>query len=138
LIGAGRFVNAAIADDLGFSTVEASSTSSAIGSLLVGNPSAEIGDAVFLNDVRLQTGPKPDLFVVSGAKGVRMLVSLEGPKGFQVVPGSVDIKGTIRRLPGPGVLRKEWRLSKDDVHFFRKQQVYIAADYVREQDGKGD
>ena len=67
-----------------------------------------------------------------------MLVSLEAPKGFQVVPGSVDIKGTIRRLPAPGVLRKEWRLSKDDVHFFRKQQVYIAADYVREQDGKGD
>jgi hypothetical protein len=137
-IGAGRLVNVAIANDLGFSTAQARSTSSAIGSLLVGNPSAEIGDAVFLNDVRLQAGPKPDLFVVSGAKGVRMLVSLESPQGFQFVPGSFDIKGTIRRLPTLEVLRKEWRLSKDEVHFFRKQQVYIAADYIREQGGKGD
>ena len=137
-IAAGRLVNAALANGFEFSPVEGSSTSSAIGSLLVGNPSAEIGDAVFLNDVRLQAGPKPDVFVVSGTKGVRMLVALEAPKGFHVVPGSVDIKGTIQRLPALEVLRKGWRLSKDQVHFFRKQQVYIAADYVKEQDRKSD
>lgn len=128
-----RLINAAIANDIEFSPVEGSSVPSAIGSLLVGSTSAEIGDAVFLNNVRLQAGPRPGLFVVSGARGVRMLVSLEAAKEFQLVPGKVDIKGTIRRLPAFEVLRKGWKLSKDEVHFFGKQQIYIAADYVKEQ-----
>ncbi len=135
-IAARRLINVAIANDVGFSPVEGNTAPSAIGSLLVGNISAEIGDAVFLNNVRLQAGPKPNLFVVSGVKGIRMLVSLESPKEFQAVPGSVDIKGTLRQLPALEVLRKGWRLTKDQVHFFGKQQVYIAADYVKEQNRK--
>ena len=135
-VAAGRLINAATENDMESSPVEVSSAPSAIGSLLVGNPSAEIGDAVFLSDVRLQAGPKPNLFVVSGATGVRMLVSLEDAKEFQAVPGNVDIKGTIRRLPAPEVLRKRWGLNKDEVHFFGKQHVYIAAEYVKEQDLK--
>lgn len=86
-----------------------------------------------MNNVQLQAGPKPGSFVVSGARGIRMLVSLESPKEFQAVPGNVDIKGTIRRLPALEVLRKGWRLSKDQLHFFGRQKVYIAAYYVKEQ-----
>lgn len=128
-----RLLNAAIVNNIEFSPVEGSSVPSAKGSLLIGSTSAEIGDAVFLNNVQLQAGPKPGLFVVSGARGVRMLVSLEATKEFQLVPGTVDVKGTIRRLPAFEVLRKGWKLSIDEVHSFGKQQVYIAADYVKEQ-----
>jgi hypothetical protein len=131
-VAARQLINAAFETDIEFSPVEGSSVPSAIGSLLVGNTSAEIGDAVFLKNVRLQAGPKPDLFVISGARGGRMLVSLEAPKQFQAAPGNVDIKGTIRRLPPQEILRSGWRLSKDQVHFFRNQQVYIAAEYVKQ------
>lgn len=133
VIASRRRIKAGIESDVGSSPVEGSSAASAIGSLLVGNTSAEIGDAVFLNDVRLQAGPKPDLFVVSGARGVRMLVSWEAAKKFQVVPSKVDLKGTIRRLPALEVLRKGWGLSKGQALFFGTQHVYIAADYVKEQ-----
>ena len=136
LIAALRLINTAMENDIELSPAERSSAPSAIGSLMVGNPSAEIGDMVFLNDVRLQAGPKPDLFVVSGSRGVRMLVSLEAAKEIQAAPGKVDIKGTIRQLPTLQVLRKGWRLNKDQVHFFGKQQVYIAADYMKEQNLK--
>ena len=134
-IGARRLTNSGMANDIDFSISEASSTPSAIGSLLAGNTSAEIGDMVFLNNVRLHPGPMPDLFVVSGARGARMLVFLETNKEFRAVSGDVDIKGTIQRLPELQVLRKAWRLSKDQLRFFQKQQVYIAAEYVKEQDG---
>src|SRR3954447_15957182 len=132
-IGARRLINAAIENDIEFSPAEGSGAPSAIGSLLAGNTSAEIGDMVFLNNVRLEAGPTPDLFVVSGSKGVRMLVSVEATKQFQPIQGDVDIKGTIRRLPALKVLWKGWGLGKDQLHFFGKQQVYIAAEYVKEQ-----
>ena len=127
-----HLINAAMADDTEFSGIDGGNVPSAIGSLLVGSTSAEIGDAVFLNDVHLQAGPKANLFVVSGSRGVRMLVSLETAKEFQAAPGNVDIKGTIRRLPGLEALRKSWRLSKNQARFFGKEQVYIAADYLKE------
>jgi hypothetical protein len=132
-IGARRLISAAIENDIDFSPSEGSSPPSAIGSLLAGNTSAEIGDVVFLNNVRLRAGPTPDLFVVSGGKGVRMLVVLEGTKEFRAVSGDVDIRGTIRQLPALQVLRKGWKLSKDQLYFFGKQQVYIAAESVKEQ-----
>lgn len=135
LMGVGRLISAA-EDDVDFSPSVVSSSPSAIGSLTAGNPSADIGDMVFLNNVQLQAGPRPDLFVVSGARGVRMLVSFEAAKKFQAVPAEVDIKGTIRRLPGLVALRKGWRLSKDQIHSFGKQRVYIAAEYVRVQNRK--
>jgi outer membrane protein OmpA-like peptidoglycan-associated protein len=38
---------------------------------LAGDVAAEVGDMVYLNDVRLQAGQKPQLFIVSGAKGTK-------------------------------------------------------------------
>ena len=128
-----RSINAAMENHTELSPAYDSSAPSAIGSLLSGNTSTEIGDAVFLNNVRLQAGPKPGLFVVSGARGVRILLSLEAPKESLPVPGRFDIKGTIRRLPPLQVLRKGWKLSKDQAHFFGKQHVYLAGEYVKEQ-----
>lgn len=126
-IGARGLINTAMENYLEVSAADGSSPPSAIGSLLAGDTSAEVGDMVFLNNVRLQAGPTPDLFVVSGAKGVRMLVSVEATKQFQAVQVDVDIKGTLRRLPALKVLRKGWKLGKDQLHLFGKQQVYIAA-----------
>lgn len=133
VMGAWGLINAVVENDIKFSSAEGSSTASAIGSLLAGDAPGDIGDMVFLSNVRLQAGPTPDLFVVSGARGARMLVYWEATKQVQAVQGDVDIKGIIRRLPAPKVLRKGWRLSKDQVHLFGKQQVYIAAEYVKEQ-----
>lgn len=125
-------MNAAMENDTDFSADKDRTIPSALGSLLVGT-SAEVGDIVFLSNVRLQAGPKPELFVVSGASGTRILVSLETPKQSKLVPGNVDLRGTIRRLPGLEVLRKTWRLSKDQADFFGSEQFYIAADYIKDQ-----
>ena len=117
-----------------YSSAGGASTPSCISSLLAGDVAAEIGDMVFLNDVRLQAGPSPQLFVVSGAKGTRMLIALDAAEGpRQAEPMTVDIKGLIRRLPASAILRRQWKLTKDQIQHFGPQQIYIAAEYARGQ-----
>ena len=134
VIAAWRAVDEAIASGADFSTYEGPTTASRLAPLLISNVSAEIGDMVFLNDVRLDAGPKPKLFVVTGSNGLRMLVTFETNNGAnQPLPKNVDLKGTICRLPAPRILRKEWMLSKDQIDRFRRQGVYIAAESTRGQ-----
>ena len=124
-----------IVSDMEYSSAGGVSTPSCISPLLAGDVGAEIGDMVFLNDVRLQPGPEPQLFVVSGAKGTRMLVALDAANGpMRATPMTVDIKGLIRRLPASGILRRQWKLTKDQIQRFGPQQIYIAAEYVKGQD----
>lgn len=111
------------------------SSPSAIGSLLGWSVDDEVGDMVFLNDVRLEAGLKPHVFVVSGFKGVRMLV-VSGDEALppEQRPVTVDIKGRIRQMPSLAFLQKKWKLSKDQIRIFGRQKIYIAAEYVKEQD----
>ena len=128
-------VNRVIVNDMDFSSGEATSPPSCIRPLLAGDVAAEIGDMVFLNDVRLKAGPEPQLFIVSGAEGTQMLIRLDSSNGsIRATPMKVDIKGLLRRLPAPGMLRKEWKLTKRQIHFFGHQQIYIAAEYAKGQD----
>ena len=109
-------------------------TPSSIASLLRENAKAMPGDMVYLNDVVLSAGPKKDVFVVSGAMGSRMLVVFDLPNSFvHRAPVTVDIKGLIRRLPSPAMLRKDWKLNKEQVRDFASQEIYIAAEYVKGQ-----
>ncbi|MGC2184640.1 MAG: hypothetical protein WA637_15275 [Terriglobales bacterium] len=109
-------------------------TPSSIDSLLRENAKAMPGDMVYLNDVVLSAGPNKDLFVVSGAMDSRMLVVFDLPNSLvQRTPVTVDIKGLIRRLPSPAMLRKDWKLNKEQVRAFAGQEIYIAAEYVKEQ-----
>ena len=110
------------------------SSPSSIGSLIGENAAGEIGDMVFLNHVQLRAGPKPNVFVISGAKGNQMLVVSE--PGFSPPhrsPIKVDIKGRIRTLPPLATLRRQWKLSKDQMQNFGRQQAYIAAESICEQ-----
>ena len=107
---------------------------SSIGSLVGGNAAGEIGDMVFLNQVQLRAGPQPNVFVIFGAKGNQMLVVSE--PGFSPPhrsPIKVDIKGRIRTLPPLATLRRQWKLSKDQMQNFGRQQAYIAAGSICEQ-----
>jgi hypothetical protein len=112
----------------------ASNTPSSIDSLLSENAKAILGDMVFLNDVVLTAGPKKGVFVVSGAMNSRMLVVFDLPNSLVGrSPVTVDIKGLIRRLPSSATLRKNWKLSQDQLHAFAGQEIYIAAENVKEQ-----
>ena len=107
---------------------------SSIGSLIGGNAAGEIDDMVFLNHVQLRAGPQPNVCVISGANGNQMLVVSE--PGFSPPPRApitVDIKGRIRALPPLAILRRQWKLSKDQIQNFGRQQAYIAAESIYEQ-----
>lgn len=110
-------------------------TPSSIIALIGSQAADEVGDMVFLNDVRLISGPQPHIFIISGAKGSQMLVvSEDGLLPVQRTPAIVDIKGRIRQLPSSAILRKQWKLSTDQANIFGQQQNYIAAEYIRAQD----
>jgi hypothetical protein len=113
------------------------STPSSLAALLETPAQFLVGDVVFLNDVHLEEGPKPDIFLVSGAHGIRMLVVSDDEKSTRK-PGIADIRGEIRRLPSAQILRKQWRLSRDEAEHFADQQIYIAAEYVKGQSEKPD
>ena len=123
-----------IDEDLDSFTDILGSPPSSIGSLVGGNAAGEIGDMVFLNHVQLRAGPQPNVFVISGAKGNQMLVVSE--PGFSPPPRApitVDIKGRIRTLPPLATLRRQWKLTKDQIQSFGRQQAYIAAESIHEQ-----
>ena len=123
-----------IDEDLDSFTDTLVSPPSSIGSLIGGNAGGEIGDMVFLNQVQLRARPHPNVFVIFGAKGNRMLVVSE--PGFSPLPRApitVDIKGCIRALPPLAILRRQWKLTKDQIQSFGRQQVYIAAESILEQ-----
>jgi hypothetical protein len=134
ILAAWRALDTAVASDTDFPTSEGPATESRLAPLMISNVSAEIGDMVFLNNVRLDVGPTPKLFVVTGSSGLQMLVASEANKSAnQPFSEHVDIKGTIRRLPASGILRKEWMLSKEQIDRFKRQGVYIAAEFIRAQ-----
>ena len=131
-IAAWRAINRVTASEIDFSTEDVPTTESSLGPLMGENVSVEIGDMVFLNHVGLDVGPKPDLFVVSGSKGVRMLVTIETDHRPSLpLPRVVDVKGIVRRLPAPRILRKEWMMSKEEIDRFEREGVYIAAASIR-------
>ena len=131
---AGRRLWGTMDEDVDSFTDTLVSPPSSIGSLIGGNAGGEIGDMVFLNQVQLRAGPHPNVFVIFGAKGNRMLVVSE--PGFSPLPRApitVDIKGRIRALPPLAILRRQWKLTKDQIQSFGRQQVYIAAESIHEQ-----
>jgi hypothetical protein len=117
------------------SSEDVPATASCLASLLTGDPRAETGDMVFLNDVKLKPGPKPQLFIAIGAKGDRLLVRWEGKRQTdQPTPVIVDITGIIRQMPTPRILHTEWLLSKKEIEVVGRQSVYIAAQSVTKPD----
>ena len=125
--------------DLLFSANAATATPSSITPLLGKNAAAALGDMVYLNNVLLQAGPKPNIFVISGAHKAEMLIVSDLPTSLAGrTPITVDIKGLIRRLPSRTTLRRSWKLSTDQVHAFEKQQIYIAAESVTAQPTPAD
>jgi len=123
------------AAEMDLSSDDIPATASCLTSLLTGDPRAEAGDMVFLNDVKLRPGPKPQLFIAVGAKGERLLVRWEAKRqAGQPSPQIVDITGIIRQMPTPRILQSEWLLSKKETEVLGRQSVYIAAESVTKQD----
>ena len=103
------------AAEMDLSSEDVPPTASCLTSLLTGNTRAEIGDMVFLNDVKLKPGPHAPLFVAIGANGGRLLVRWEAQEqAGQLTPKIGDIKGIIRQMPTPRILHTEWMLSKKE------------------------
>jgi hypothetical protein len=122
--------------DRDWSAGEPSATSdpvpSSLATLVAIKASSSLGEVVFLNDVKVERGPKPGIFIVRGTQGNRILVvadDLQETSGFS----NADVRGQIRKLPSVPTLRKEWRLSKEQAHEFADDQIYIAAEYVKPQ-----
>ena len=96
VIAARRLVVAAMAKDIEFPELEDTSTPSAMGPLLVSDKSGEIGDMVFLNDVRLQAEQGKSLNVVS-IEALARGAGVSGERGPQ--RDLSDIARTWRRDP---------------------------------------
>lgn len=62
------------AAEMDLSSEDVPATASCFTSLLTENTRAEIGDRVFLNDVKLKPGPQAHLYIAIGANGGRLLV----------------------------------------------------------------
>jgi hypothetical protein len=89
---------------------------------------------VFLNDVKLGSGPQPQLFIATGAQGKRLLVRWEGTKqAGWTTPQIVDIPGIICQMPTPRILHTQWMLSKKQIDTLGRQSVYIAAESIKTQ-----
>ena len=132
---ASRWVLNALKDqDFSLSSPNSVSTPSAVGSLLGPNPDAAVGDMIFLNDVAIQPGPRPAIFIVRGAQAHQLLVVSENAKPPTAAAPVVDIKGTLRRLPNRSTLKKAWKLNRDEIRVFGQQRVYLAADSIREEE----
>ena len=131
---AGRRLLGTMDEDVDSFTDTLVSPPSSIGSLIGGNAAGEIDDMVFLNHVQLRAGPQPNVFVISGARGNQMLVVSESSiLPTTRAPITVDIKGRIRTLPPLATLRRQWKLTKDQIQSFGRQQAYIAAESIHEQ-----
>jgi len=123
------------AAEMDLSSEDVPATASCLTTLLTGDPRAETGDMVFLNDVKLKPGPQPQLFIAIGAKGKKLLVRWEAKKqAGQPSPQIVDIKGIVRQIPIPRILHTEWLLSKKEMEALEGQGIYIAAESVTKQD----
>ena len=123
------------AAEIDLSSEDIPATASCLATLLTGDPRAETGDMVFLNDVKLKPGPQPQLFIAIGAKGKKLLVRWEAKKqAGQPSPQIVDIKGIVRQIPIPRILHTEWLLSKKEMEALEGQGIYIAAESVTKQD----
>jgi hypothetical protein len=122
------------AAEMDLSSDEVPATASCLASLLTDNPKTEIGDMVFLNDVKLRPGPRSTIFIAIGTRGKRLLVRWKTTKQIgQRTPQIVDIKGIIRQMPTPGILHTEWMLSKKQIDMLERQNVYIEAESIETQ-----
>lgn len=120
------------AGEMDLSSEDVPATASCLTSLLTDNTRAEIGDMVYLNDVKLKPGPQAHLFIAIGANGGHLLVRWEAQEqAGQPPPKLVDIKGIIRKMPTPRSLHSEWMLSKKESEILGRQSVYIAADSIK-------
>jgi hypothetical protein len=105
---------------------------SSLATLVAIKANSNLGEVVFLNDVKVEGRPKPGIFIVRGTEGNRILVVAED---WQATSGfsNADVRGQIRKLPSMSALRKQWRLSKEQAQEFSEQQIYIAAEYIKPQ-----
>jgi hypothetical protein len=105
---------------------------SELTSLLRNDPMhSNVGEFVFLNDVRLKAGPAPSLFYAIGAADDRVLVQFESAK---LRPGkdslSVDIQGVIHKMPGASLAHREWQVSRSTWKKLAVQPIYVVAKEV--------
>ena len=137
LLGAGVVAGRQLVNHAAYYTEFSASPAAAasrIAPLLNGFTARDFGDVVFLNDVALNAGPRPELFIVADNTGTQMLVAWDAPKGFQYSNSTtVDVQGTLRQLPTAEVLEKVWKLTKNQAEALVKQKVYISAESVQKQ-----
>ncbi|MGE5113397.1 MAG: hypothetical protein ACM3JB_21235 [Acidobacteriaceae bacterium] len=114
--------------------VSRESTSSRIGPFLKQIQGKAIyGQLVFLNDVRLEPGPKKNIFYVLGKNSVRLLVLAESSHWSPGKPDDLhDVTGSLQDPPATSYMRRNWGLSKAEAETVREQGVYLLANAIRE------
>ena len=123
--------NSFVAHAAGTSSDSVVSTPSSLASLTGANVEGSIDEMVFLNDVKIQAGPTPTTFVAKDAEGNQLLVMSATEKPQALIGKTVDINGTIRRLPNQATLRNAWKLSKQQIRSLGEQRIYLSAEYIK-------
>jgi hypothetical protein len=103
---------------------------SAVDSLLAAKTDDIVGQMVFLNNVTVAPGARPDVFFAIGSQGKKILV-IGRAQGPIAANAKVDVQGAIRKVPSARVLRTDWQLSRAEVRLVTEQGIYIAADRIR-------
>jgi hypothetical protein len=94
---------------------------------------AVYGELVFLNDVKLEAGPKKNILYVLGKNGVRLLVLAESSRWIPGEPDDLhDVTGSLQNPPATSYMRRNWGLSKAEAETVREQGVYLLANAIRE------
>ena len=116
------------------SVVDREPTSSRIGPFLEqikGKP--VYGQLVFLNDVKLEAGPKENVAYVLGKNDVRLLVVTDSSRWSPGEPNDLhDVTGSLQDPPSTSYMRRNWGLSKAEAQTVREQGVYLHANTIRE------
>lgn len=112
------------------SSLQSTSTPSALTALLSTDVDSSMGDFVFLSGVNLESNPAQRVFIISGSQGNRAIV-VSDQASYAHLESRMDITGQIRRLPSSGVMRKQWGLSQAQIRRFTREHFYIAANELK-------
>lgn len=71
-------------------------------------------------------------FIGSGGSQRLLVVPQQGAQASTVKPGdTVDVSGTIKKLPGEHDAMKQWNLSSADADMLRDMHVYLEASEIK-------
>jgi hypothetical protein len=90
---------------------------------------------VFLNNVKLEAGPKEGVMYAVGQQGIKVLLITNLRKQARPLDGeTADVTGLLQRPPSRTAMRANWHLSKVSASEVAAQDVVIVAREIHVED----